>query len=362
MCSTPSLSLQNTTELCLIKTTLSDILLMLIILLCCLILICMIEPFSFAVWMLEMSFFFFSSSSNRELDCRTATIVFLLPVIQTPSDNFCHSVWLLWKNTQTTCVYRLQGMNTLLKVHLGVWCVQDFYRISHIPNTDTQREVKMSFSLNTPYVSPELEIKAVNVHKGFNKSLGGGEWYSADDYKGSETRGKWYWMCKKEPNAWDLIRGCCRLTNGTSHCSLEHRSHIGCCIINFFFNLRKRHKVVLCLIQQLLSLHFELAVYFVFKYRQHIPGKIIGSLKMWVRKKVQSKCIYFWQKFWTAQYLIQGNKKAIIIHYLFVLKAKFSWVHFPCVSADTFTIRMDLRFLYNDYTASPHVLRCRMHY
>lgn len=176
-------------DVCLIKTTLSDILLMLIILLCCLILICMIEPFSFAVWMLERPFPF---SSNRELGCRTATIVFLLPVIQTPSDNFCHSVWLLWKNTQTTCVYRLQEMNTLLKVHLGVWCVQDFYRISHIPNTDHQREVKVSFSLNIPYVSPELEIKAVNVHKGFNKSLGGGERYSADDYKGSETRGKWY--------------------------------------------------------------------------------------------------------------------------------------------------------------------------
>lgn len=35
---------------------------------------------------------------------------------------------------------------------------------------------------------------------------------------------------------------------------------------------------------------------------------------------------------------------------------------FPCVSADTFSVRKDLRFPYSDYTASPHVLECKMHY
>lgn len=34
-----------------------------------------------------------------------------------------------------------------------------------IPNTDTQREVKVSISLKTPYLLPQVEIKDMNVHR-----------------------------------------------------------------------------------------------------------------------------------------------------------------------------------------------------
>lgn len=64
-------------------------------------------------------------------------------------------------------------------------CAQDLC----IPDTDTQREVKVSVSLKTPYVLPQGDV---NVHKGFNKSLGGGKQYSTDDYKASETSCKLY--------------------------------------------------------------------------------------------------------------------------------------------------------------------------
>lgn len=70
-----------------------------------------------------------------------------------------------------------------------------------IPNTDTQREVKVSISLKTPYLLPQVEIKDMNVHRDSIKSVGGGEQYSTDDYKASETSGKLYYMCKEEQNA-----------------------------------------------------------------------------------------------------------------------------------------------------------------
>ena len=61
-----------------------------------------------------------------------------------------------------------------------------------IPNTDTQREINVSTSLKPLYLLPQVEMKDVNVHKGFNKSLGGGEQYPTGDCKASETSGKSY--------------------------------------------------------------------------------------------------------------------------------------------------------------------------
>lgn len=77
-------------------------------------------------------------------------------------------------------------MNGLLKVHLGMGQFQDVYRLPVFLPLRLEGKLRCPFL----YVLLQVEIKDMNVHKGFNKSFAAGEQYSTDDYKASETIGK----------------------------------------------------------------------------------------------------------------------------------------------------------------------------